>query len=139
MLLLGHVMCVFPKGRLEMSDVSPCLESRGCHLIPLYYLLSCSSAYFHCCFYLVSFFFLPTYPFSWLFFPENSPIFFLKRGFLVPACPSHWLAVSLKICVECFCVLFYICGENDFQGTCGFVTFVWKKWEMDWHLFLTLI
>ena len=33
-----------PKGRPGMSDVSPCLESQGCHLIPLCYLLSCSSA-----------------------------------------------------------------------------------------------
>ena len=33
------------KGRLGMCDVSPpCLESQGCHLIPLYYPLSCSSA-----------------------------------------------------------------------------------------------
>ena len=33
-----------PEGRLGMSDVSPRLESQGCHLIPLCYLLSCSSA-----------------------------------------------------------------------------------------------
>ena len=33
-----------PEGRLGMSDVSPLSESQGCHLIPLCYLLSCSSA-----------------------------------------------------------------------------------------------
>ena len=43
-----------PEGRLGMSDISPpCLESQGCCLIPLYYLLSCPSAEF--CY---SFFFL---------------------------------------------------------------------------------
>ena len=37
---------VAPEERWGMSDVSlpPCLESQGCHLIPLYYLPSCSSA-----------------------------------------------------------------------------------------------
>ena len=33
-----------PEGRPGMSDVSPCLVSQGCHLIPLCYRLSCSSA-----------------------------------------------------------------------------------------------
>ena len=33
-----------PEGRLGMSDVSPRLESQGCHLIPFYCLLSCFSA-----------------------------------------------------------------------------------------------
>ena len=40
-----------------MSDVTPpCLESQGYHFIPLYYLLSRSSAYSQCSFCL--FFFL---------------------------------------------------------------------------------
>ena len=33
-----------PKGRLGCLMSPPCLESQGCHLIPLYYLLSCTSA-----------------------------------------------------------------------------------------------
>ena len=39
----------------------PCLESQGCHLISLYYLLSCSSA--PSCHSVLSFFFLPVGPF----------------------------------------------------------------------------
>ena len=42
-----------------------CLESQGCLLIPLYYVLSCSSAYSHHSLSLV--FFLSTGPFSRLF------------------------------------------------------------------------
>ena len=33
-----------PEGRPGMSDVSTLSGISGCHLIPLYYLLSCSSA-----------------------------------------------------------------------------------------------
>ena len=33
-----------PEQRLGMFDVTPCLKSQGCHLIPLSYLLSCFSA-----------------------------------------------------------------------------------------------
>ena len=37
--------CTPPKGgRGCLMSPPPCLESQGCHLIPLYYLLSCSSA-----------------------------------------------------------------------------------------------
>ena len=36
------VFSVAPEERPGTSDVSPCLESQGCHLIPLCYLLSCS-------------------------------------------------------------------------------------------------
>ena len=65
------------EGRPAMSDVfpmsPPCLESLGCHLTPLYSLLPCSSAYSHCSFCLV--FFLPTGPFSGLFFRKFVNIF----------------------------------------------------------------
>ena len=48
LLLFVLAVCLFvPEGRQGMSDVSPppfSPESQGCHLIPLYYLLSCSSA-----------------------------------------------------------------------------------------------
>ena len=37
--LAVHIISPPPKGGLGMSDVSPCLESQGCHLISLYYLL----------------------------------------------------------------------------------------------------
>ena len=33
-----------PEGRPGISDVSPCLESQGCHLIPIYRLRSCFAA-----------------------------------------------------------------------------------------------
>ena len=48
----------------EAGDVwcfPPCLKSHGCHLIPLFYLLSCSSA--QSCYS----FFPPAGPFSWTF------------------------------------------------------------------------
>ena len=41
---LHYFVACTPEGRPGMSDVSPCLESQGCHLIPVCYLLSCSSA-----------------------------------------------------------------------------------------------
>ena len=57
------------------------LESQGCHLIPLYYLLSCSSAYSHCSFCLI-FLSMPPCLF-WLkiiiyFYIEYSSIFFKR-------------------------------------------------------------
>ena len=55
---------------------SSCLESQGCHLIPLSYLLSC-------CFCLILLLFLSCNfsangALSLLFPPENSQIFFVK-------------------------------------------------------------
>ena len=65
-----------PKGGRGCLMSPPCLESQGCHLIPLCYLLSCSSA-------------SSCYPFcrivfcllahSSKLFTENSSIFFVKR------------------------------------------------------------
>ena len=76
-----------PKGKLEMSDVPPppCLESQRCHLILLYYLLSCASA---CSLALSvqSLFYCLLAHFS-DFIPENSSIFFIKRkAFLYDSC-----------------------------------------------------
>ena len=54
-----------PEGRPGMSDVTACLESQGCHLIPLSYLLSCFSAQSSFC--LVNFLLMvrsPTFFFS---------------------------------------------------------------------------
>ena len=64
-----------PKRRPGMSDVSPCLESQGCDLIPLCYLLFlfCLSCYSFC---LIFFCLLVL---SSELFPENSSIFFVKR------------------------------------------------------------
>ena len=62
----------------------PCLQSQGCHLIPLCYLLSCFSAWSCYPFYLI---------FSCLLvrsselFPKNSSIFFVQRyAFLYDSC-----------------------------------------------------
>ena len=43
----GQIVAFFPppKGGLGCLMSPPCLKSQGCHLIPLYYLLSCCSAY----------------------------------------------------------------------------------------------
>ena len=68
-----------PDWRLENSDVSPVSGIQGCHLIPLYYLLSSSSAYSYCSFCPFFFFFFPLLPTCPFFFPENCSIFFLER------------------------------------------------------------
>ena len=57
---------------------SSCLESQVCHLVPLYCLLSCSSAEYCYCFCLI--FLLPAYPFCWLFSRKFLNIF-VQRGF----------------------------------------------------------
>ena len=70
-----------PEGRLGRPDVSPC------HLIPLYYLLSCSSAWSCYSFHLKLFCFLPAGPFSWTFSRKFFNIFHCKIGcFVWPYC-----------------------------------------------------
>ena len=48
LVLLLFFLCILsgvcPKGGRGCPMSLPCLESQGCHLVPLYYLLSCSSA-----------------------------------------------------------------------------------------------
>ena len=39
-----HYLSITLKGGRGCLMSPPCLESQGCHLIPFYYLLSCSSA-----------------------------------------------------------------------------------------------
>ena len=51
----------------EARDVIWCLESQCCHLIPLYYLISCSSAYSHCS---VLSFFTTYWPILLIFFQK---------------------------------------------------------------------
>ena len=79
--------------RREAEDVwmsPPCLEPQGCHLIPLYHLLSCSSAescYTFCGGFFSSFFSCPlAYSSDFLFSPENPSIFFVKRFFCFLFC-----------------------------------------------------
>ena len=73
-----------PKGGRGCLMSPPCLESQGCHLIPLCYLLSCSSA--QSC-YLPVLSFSGCWPFLLNFFPENSSILFVKRqAFLYGSC-----------------------------------------------------
>ena len=73
-----------PKGGRGCLMSPPCLESQGCHLIPLCYLLSCSSAQSCYPFFLIVFCLLAL---SSKLFPENSSIFFVKRQtFLYGSC-----------------------------------------------------
>ena len=75
-----------PEGRPGMSDVSSPpppllptpsgLESLGCYLIPLYYLLSCSMCLLLLLF--LSCLFLPAGPFFWLF-PQKILLYFLFK------------------------------------------------------------
>ena len=65
-----------PKGGWICPMSFPCLESQGCHLIPLYYLHSCSSANSHCSFCLV--YFCPLAHSSDFFSPGNSSIFLAR-------------------------------------------------------------
>ena len=71
--------CVFAfQGRPGMSEISSCLESQGCHLISLSYLLSCFV--FSC---LVLLLFLSCHfsangSFSWLFFQKTFKYFSLR-------------------------------------------------------------
>ena len=79
-LTFGVKICA-PEGRLGIGGVSPCLESQGCRLIPLYYLLSCSSADKFPLLFLTCVFFV--FVFCWLayapdFFPENCSVFFTE-------------------------------------------------------------
>ena len=88
-----------PKGGRGCLMSPPCLESLGCHWIPLYYLLSCSSAgsfySFSCCFFLLAH--------SPDFYPENSSMFFSFRDRLFCMAPVLQLGeVSwLVVCAAC--------------------------------------
>ena len=75
----GQIVAFFPppKGGLGCLMSTPCLEPQGCHLIQLYYLLSCSSSLSLLLFLSYLFFCLLVY--SPELFPENSSIFFVKR------------------------------------------------------------
>ena len=73
-----HIVGECPsKGGRRCLMSSPCLESQGCHLIPLYYLLSCSSASSYYSFCLI--FFSACLSILLNFFQKILPIFFVKR------------------------------------------------------------
>ena len=85
-------MSIPPKGGCGCLMSPPCLESQGCHLIPLCYLLSCvsaSSCYSVC----LIFFCLPVH--SSELFPQNSSVFFVKRSAFF--CGSCWAARRSKL------------------------------------------
>ena len=66
-----------PKGGWGCLMSPSCLESQGCHLIPLSYLLACFfSAKVSCSFCLVIFLLMVHFP---DFFPETSPAFFFIK------------------------------------------------------------
>ena len=92
------------KGGRECPMSSPCLESQGCHLIPLYYLLSCFSAW-SCYSFCLFFFFLLSGPFAWTF-SETSSIFFTSRSKLVGSKYSM-LPYGTGICCYAFIPLFF--------------------------------
>ena len=67
----------WPEGRPRVFDVSSCLESPGCHLIPFFNLISCYSAWSFCLLFLL----LAHSP---TFFLEMSlKLFYRKRLFCV--------------------------------------------------------
>ena len=96
---------------IQMADLScpRCLESQGCHLIPLYYHLHFTFFFFiflhftvlhFTIFILLLFFsllqlFFLSCPFSWLFSPENASIFFVKRYAFWDDC---WSLVCTACC-----------------------------------------
>ena len=77
--IVPRVSPTSPKGVRGYLMPLLCLESQGCHLIALYYLLACSSACSRCSFCHVFFsvffflFFLPTGSFSWFFLSFSLP------------------------------------------------------------------
>ena len=91
MLLFGPigttVRDVIPEGTPEMSDVSPLSGISGLQLIPLYYLLSCFSAYSHGSFCLF-FFLLMAHSLDFFLSRKFFNLFCLKIGLLV------WLLFS---------------------------------------------
>ena len=83
-----------------MSDVSfPCMESQGCHLIPLYYLLSCSSVW--SCYSFCRIFLLPVGPFSGTFSRKFFQYFLRDRLFLYGSC----LAARRSELVRGLCIM----------------------------------
>ena len=101
-----------PKRGLGWPMSPPCLKSHSCHLILLYYLLSCSSAQFcypfcACC------------PFSWLYFQKTLPHFSLRDRLSLWLLFSSWERWVAWWCVQraamwhwylllCNCIMFLI-------------------------------
>ena len=95
-----------PEGRLGSSDVSPCLESQGCHLIPSFYLLPCYSAFSPVAHSIFSLFLLLAQ--SPVYFKKKSKLFFSRdRLFciaLVCSCfLNDWEMISWSmVSVACY-------------------------------------
>ena len=72
--------CLFPPKRSRGCLMSPlCLEFHGCHLIPLYYLISCSSAESCNSFCFVFFFFSACWPIPLTVFQKIFQYFVKRR------------------------------------------------------------
>ena len=109
-------------GAFQPGLVAHCLDSQDCHLIPLYYILSYSSAESCYSFCLIFFYLLAHSPD--FVSPENSSIFFVKRGIFVSSCLAGRrsklvggvcsnLSYGTGICCYsvkcCFKVFYYFC------------------------------
>ena len=95
------LFCLCPPkgGRGCLMSPPPCLESQGCHLIPLCYLLSCSSSWSCYPFCLIIFCLLAL---SSKLFPENSSIFSLRDRLFCMA-PVQQLGEDSRsvVCAAC--------------------------------------
>ena len=97
--LAAYAICLFvcfrslasPKGGWRRLMSPPCVESQGCHLIPHYCLMSCSSAQSYCSLYHVFFSLLLNGPFPRLFPPENSSVFFVEIK-------AFYTEITLSVC-----------------------------------------
>ena len=125
-----------PKGSRGCLMSPPCLESQGCHLIPLYYLLSCSSAKSCYPFCLIVFCLLAL---SSKLFPENSSIFSVKRqAFLYDSCLAvgrrkliggmcSMLSYDIGICCYAFIYIYF------FYCFCPFLFFFFLHFLKIWY------
>ena len=113
------------KGGCLMS--SPCLESQGCHLIPLYHLLSCSSA--ESCYSFCFIFFSACWPILLKFFQSilqyfslrDRPFFWYgsclaaRRKLVSDMCSM--LPYDTDICCYAFIYIFFITFVHSFFYT----------------------
>ena len=124
--------CLYPpKGGRWCLMSPPCLESQGCHLIPLCYLLSCSSAWV--CYSFCLTFFLPAGIFSWTFSRKNLQYFSLgDRLFcMVPVLQLGEVSWSV-VCAACchmalvFAVM-HLCNTNCFIASVHSFFYTFEK------------
>ena len=93
-----------PKGSRGCLMSPPCLESRGCYLVPLCYLLSCSSVSLCYCFCLIFFsacwsILLNFFQKKLLYFSLKDRLFFsFQYGFCLAARRISWSVVCVACC-----------------------------------------